>query len=74
MEIANDFSKVKDYNLSKEIKENEYIKKFAGKMIDLSNRLNKVEDDPDKEWRDDEDIYEDYAPCIREFILNITGL
>lgn len=74
MEIANDFSKVKDYNLSKEIKENEYIKKFADRMMDLSNRLNEVEDDPDKEWRDDEDIYENYLPCIREFILNITGL
>ena len=72
MEIANDFSKVKDYNLSKEIKENEYIKKFADRMMDLSNRLNELE--CGETWRDDEDIYEDYAPCIREFILNITGL
>lgn len=71
IKIAESFNDVSEHNLSPEILGNEYINKFATKMMKLSNRLNEIEDD---ELRDDFDIKEDYLPALREFILNITGL
>lgn len=72
IKIAERFDDVKEHPLSPEILGNEYLNKFASKMMLLSNRLNEIEDD--EEFRDDYDIKEDYLPAIREFIANITGL
>lgn len=72
MKIATKFEEKEDRNLPLEVTKNEYLNKFADKMMYLSNRLNEIEDDDD--FRDDLDIKEDYLPAIQEFIMNITGL
>ena len=72
MKVATTFEEKEDRNLPLEITKNEYLNKFADKMMNLSNRLNEIEDDDD--FRDDIDIKEDYLPAIQEFIMNITGL
>lgn len=72
MKIATTFEEKEDRNLPLEVTKNEYLNKFADKMMNLSNRLNEIEDDDD--FRDDLDIKEDYLPAIQEFIMNITGL
>jgi hypothetical protein len=70
IKIAEKLADVTEFNLSPEILGNEYLNKFATKMMLLSNRLNEIEDDND--FADDLDIKEDYLPAIREFIWNIT--
>ncbi len=50
----------------------EFIQNFAQDMMNLSNRLNEVEDDDT--FRDEIDIKEDYLPKIRQFIATTTGL
>lgn len=72
MKIATKFEEKEDKNLPLEVTKNEYLNKFADKLMSLSNRLNEIEDDDD--FRDDLDIKEDYLPAIQEFIMNITGL
>lgn len=72
MKIATTFEEKEDRNLPLEVTKNEYLNKFAYKLMSLSNRLNEIEDDDD--FRDDLDIKEDYLPAIQEFIMNITGL
>ena len=72
MKVATTFEEKEDRNLPLEVTKNEYLNKFADKMMNLSNRLNEIEDDDD--FRDDIDIKEDYLPAIQEFIMNITGL
>jgi len=72
MKVATTFEEKEDRNLPLEVTKNEYLNKFADKMMNLSNRLNEIEDDDD--FRDDLDIKEDYLPAIQEFIMNITGL
>lgn len=72
MKIANTFEEKTMYSLPKEVIENEYIQKFADKLMGLSNRLNEV--DNSDVFDDAFDIKEDYLPAIQEFILNITGL
>lgn len=72
MKVATKFEEKEDRNLPLEVTKNEYLNKFADKMMNLSNRLNEIEDDDD--FRDDLDIKEDYLPAIQEFIMNITGL
>ena len=72
MKIATTFEEKEDRNLPLEVTKNEYLNKFADKLMSLSNRLNEIEDDDD--FRDDLDIKEDYLPAIQEFIMNITGL
>ena len=49
-----------------------FIQNFAQEMMNLSNRLNEVEDDDT--FRDEIDIKEDYLPKIRQFIATTTGL
>jgi hypothetical protein len=61
--------------MEKEIKyytDDKYLNEFAQKLMNLSNRLNEVEDDD--VFRDDLDIKTDYLPDIREFIFRVTGL
>ena len=72
MKVATKFEEKEDRNLPVEVTKNEYINKFADKMMLLSNRLNEIEDNDD--FADDLDIKEDYLPAIQEFILNINGL
>ena len=72
MKVATTFEEKEDRNLPLEVTKNEYLNKFADKMMNLSNRLNEIEDDDD--FRDDLDIKEDYLPAVQEFIMNITGL
>lgn len=72
MKVATKFEEKEDRNLPLEVTKNEYLNKFADKMIHLSNRLNEIQDDDD--FADDLDIKEDYLPAIQEFIMNITGL
>ena len=72
MRAATTFEEKEDRNLPLEVTKNEYLNKFADKMMNLSNRLNEIEDDDD--FRDDLDIKEDYLPAVQEFIMNITGL
>lgn len=72
MKIAKTFDEKEYKNLSSEIMNNHYLQQFAEKMMELSNRLNEIEDDD--VLRDDIDIKEDYLPAIQEFIMNITGL
>ena len=72
MKVANKFEEKEDRKLPLEITKNEYLNKFADKMMHLSNRLNEIKDDDD--FRDDLDIKEGYLPAIQEFIMNITGL
>ena len=49
-----------------------FIQNFADDMMNLSNRLNEVEDDDT--FRDEIDIKKDYLPKIRKFIATTTGL
>lgn len=72
MKVATKFEEKEDRNLPLEVTKNEYLNKFADKMMNLSNRLNEIEDDDD--FADDLDIKEDYLPAIQEFIMNINGL
>ncbi len=72
MKIAKTFDEKEYKNLSSEIMNNHYLQQFAEKMMELSNRLNEIEDDD--VLRDDIDIKDDYLPAIQEFIMNITGL
>jgi len=72
MKVAEKFKDKEHYELPEEVTKNEYLNKFADKMMNLSNRLNEIEDDDDLD--DALDIKEDYLPAIQEFILNITGL
>ena len=74
MKIAENFENIEEMKLSQEIVNNEYLQAFAQKMMNLSNRLNEVDEDNDPEMRDDYDIREDYLPSIREFIWNISHL
>jgi len=54
------------------LSQSKYLNDFAQKLMDLSNRLNEIEDDD--YLRDDIDIKEDYLSDIREFIFKVTGL
>jgi hypothetical protein len=54
------------------LSQSKYLNDFAQKLMNLSNRLNEIEDDD--YLRDDIDIKEDYLPDIREFIFKVTGL
>ena len=72
MKVATKFEEKEYKNLPLEVTKNEYLNEFADKMMNLSNRLNEIEDDD--YFRDDLDIKEDYLPAIQEFILNINGL
>jgi len=72
MRVAKTFEEVEDKKIPQEIFKNEYLNKFANKMMELSNRLNEIDDND--VFADDLDIKKDYLPAIREFILNITGL
>jgi len=72
MKVATKFEEKEDRNLPLQITKNEYLNKFADKMMHLSNRLNEIEDDDD--FADDLDIKKDYLPAIQEFIMNINGL
>jgi len=72
MRVATKVEEKEDKNLPIEVTSNEYLNKFADKMMRLSNRLNEIEDDD--EFADDVDIKKDYLPSIQEFIMNITGL
>ena len=63
--------------MEKEIKyytDDKYLNEFAQKLMNLSNRLNEVEDEDDDVFRDDLDIDTDYLPDIRGFIFRFTGL
>ena len=70
--IASRFEEVREYELPIEVWQDHYLQKFANKMMNLSNRLNEIDDDDI--FNDAVDIKEDYLPAIREFILNLTGL
>jgi len=72
MKIAKTFDEKEYKDLSSEIMNNQYLQQFVEKMMELSNRLNEIEDDD--VLRDDIDIKDDYLPAIQEFIMNITGL
>jgi len=75
IKIAKTFDEIQEHNISKVILENSYLQQFANKMMELSNRLNEIEEveigciEPD-----DYDIREDYLPAIREFIVNIANM
>ena len=49
---------------------NEYLNEFANTMMDLSNRLNEIDDEFDNAY----DIKDNYLPLIQKFIFKITGL
>lgn len=72
MKVAEKFDQVTEHNLPEEITSDKYLNAFATKLMDLSNRLNEIDDDDT--FDDAIDIKQDYLPAIREFILNITGL
>jgi hypothetical protein len=72
MKVAETFEQKEIKNLPKEVYANEYLNKFADKMMHLSNRLNQADDNDD--FADDIDIKRDYLPAIQEFISNINGL
>jgi len=76
IKIAETFDDIQEHNLSKEILENPYLQQFANKMMELSNRLNEIEELEDEGYiePDDYDIREDYLPAIREFIINIANM
>ena len=72
MKVAESFKEIKEIKLPIEVVKNEYINAFTDKMMQLSNRLNEINDDA--EFDDALDIKEDYLPAMREFIANIVGL
>ena len=73
IKIATNFDEIQEHELSKGIMDNPYLQQFANKMMELSNRLNEIEDVEQGDLEsDDYDIKEDYLPAIREFILNIA--
>jgi hypothetical protein len=73
IKIATNFDEIQEHELSKVIIDNPYLQQFANKMMELSNRLNEIEDVEEGYIEsDDYDIKEDYLPAIREFILNIA--
>ena len=74
MKVARKFEEITEYNLPRSITDNEYLNKFASKMMSLSNELDDVEEDIDYNDNELYDLKEKYLPAIREFILNITGL
>jgi ATP-dependent helicase/DNAse subunit B len=76
IKIAKTFDEIQQHNLSKVILENSYLQQFANKMMELSNRLNEIEQLEDEGYiePDDYDIKEDYLPAIREFIVNIANM
>lgn len=45
MKVAGTFDEVEDKNLPPEITRNPYLNKFTEKLMDLSNRLNEIDDD-----------------------------
>ena len=52
-----------------------FIQKFANKMMNLSNRLNEIEDVEEGYIESvDFDIKQDYLPIIRDFIYQTTGM
>ncbi len=73
IKIATNFDEIQEHALLKVIVDNPYLQQFANKMMELSNRLNEIEDVEEGSIEsDDYDIKEDYLPAIREFILNIA--
>lgn len=71
MKIANRMEEIEPKELTKEVRECEYIRVFVSKMMSLSNRLNEIDDDD--EFNDALDIKENYLPAIQEFIFSVEG-